>query len=224
MGTTWAEIISNYGLLAIEDIRLEEELRENPAAFLRKMALYMKNAIPRFNQPPGMQDFLKNTAPQYTSYEWTSDGGGTVSTGVTGYELCCATLIAQDKFGNPVTSPLESEYDSATGNVTITGLGAGEIVSIDFYTDGYFENELSAEEKRILGLCLQEVWENRFTGNWLDRTPKVKDKSFEIGNEANQLRANNERLKNIRGNLDMELERYARNLAYRKRFPGGGHR
>jgi len=45
MGTTWAEIISNYGLLAIEDIRLEEELRENPAAFLRKMALYMKNCL-----------------------------------------------------------------------------------------------------------------------------------------------------------------------------------
>lgn len=224
MGTTWVEIISNYGLLAIEDIRLEEELRENPAAFLRKMALYMKSAIPRFNQPPGMQSFLKYTEPKYTSYEWTSDGTNMVSTGVMGYELCCATLIEQDKFGNPCTSPLECEYAPDAGDVTIKGLETGKAVSFDFYTDGCFDNELSGEEKRILGLCLQEAWENRFTGNWLDRTPKAKDKSFEIGNEANQLRANSERLKIIRGNLDTELERYARNLAYRKRFPGGGHR
>lgn len=45
MGTTWSEIICDYGMVLINDIRLTEELANDPALFFRKMALYLKNAI-----------------------------------------------------------------------------------------------------------------------------------------------------------------------------------
>lgn len=46
MGTKWSEIISNHAMLEIDDVRLQEDAANNPAAFLRRMSLYMVNAIP----------------------------------------------------------------------------------------------------------------------------------------------------------------------------------
>lgn len=46
MGTKWSEVISNHAMVAIDDVRLQEEAANDPAAFLRRMSLYMVNAIP----------------------------------------------------------------------------------------------------------------------------------------------------------------------------------
>lgn len=220
--TKWSEIITDYALVEIDDIRLSEELAENPSAFFRKMSLYMKNAIPRFNRPHTMAERLVSVPPHYDSYEWTADGSRLVKTGKTWYELCCACIIGEDQFRNPTVTPIRDiEYVADYGMVRMPWLEPGTKVTIDFYKDGYFREHLTPEEKRILGLCVQLVWEARFSGNWLDRTPKVKDKTFDMGSEANQMRANSDRFRMLENSLNQELNRFEQNLAYRKTFGTG---
>ena len=58
MGTKWSEIISDHAMVIIDDVRLQEEAANDPAAFLRRMSLYVKNAIPLFSQPVQMRVYL----------------------------------------------------------------------------------------------------------------------------------------------------------------------
>lgn len=50
--------------------------QENPARFFRKMALYMKNAIPIFNRPPEIRQWLEldMTLPSWDEASWVSTG------------------------------------------------------------------------------------------------------------------------------------------------------
>ena len=223
MGTMWAEVICDFGMVQINDVRLEEELQNNPALFFRKMALYLKNAIPRFNKPPEEQIRLTGTPPQYDSYSFTTteEGEQTISTDLMGYELCSVQLIQTDAFGNPEATPVAGfQYDAETGVVTVpSGLAVGSVLSIDFYTDGTFDNDLLPEEKEILGICLQMVWENRFSGSWLDRVPKPKGKSFDIPSEAPQTNANTNRMKFLQKQLNSKMRAYSQMIAYQNVVP-----
>ena len=58
MGTKWSEIISNHAMVDIDDVRLQEEAANDPAAFLRRMSLYVANAIPLFSLPVQMRAYL----------------------------------------------------------------------------------------------------------------------------------------------------------------------
>jgi len=227
MGTSWAEVIVDYGLTKINDIRLTEEMEANPALFFRKMSLYMKNAIPRFSRPAEEQEWLRCVEPVYDSFEYQAKGmdGETVETGKLEFEVFGATVIGRDKFENPVAVPLEGcRYDTLTGRVTLpSGIDSYTRISMDFYTDGVFHRELSMEEKNILGMCIQLVWEGRFAGDWLSRVPKVKDKSSDMGSEANRTRADTERLKFLTSELNDTMIRYAQNLAYRNVVPRNQH-
>lgn len=224
MGTAWSEVITEYAMVEINDIRLNDKLVENPALFFREMALYMRNAIPRFNLPQEEQAWLSYTSPKFDSYEYVSDGvGTTVHTGKTGYELFCAEIITTDKFGNPAASAIVgASYDAESGDVTLPdGIANGTPISMDFYADGFFENDLSGEEKRILGLCVQLVWENRFSGEWLNRIGKAKDKTFSTPNENEGTKANTARMLLLSKTLNSEMRRYAQNLKYNSVVPRG---
>ena len=74
MGTKWSEIISNHAMLEIDDVRLQEEAANDPAAFLRRMSLYMVNAIPLFSLPVQMRAYLADglVQPSYGDFYWTS--------------------------------------------------------------------------------------------------------------------------------------------------------
>ena len=93
---------------------------------------------------------------------------------------------------------------------------------MDFYTDGYFKEDLTSEEMNILGLCFQIVWQTRFMNDWLSNVSKVEDKSFYEQNRANKIRADNERLQVLKVNLAEAMRAYERNLAYRNKFPISG--
>ena len=223
METTWSESICDYGMVEINDIRVTEGLANDPALFFRKMALYLKNAIPMFGKPPEEKARLKGTEPKYDAYTCTVETAGeqTIETGKTGYELCSVEVIRLDKFGNPVSAPVEgASYDPETGTVTVPeGQTAGDRLDINFYTDGVFPVELSYSEKQILGLCLQYVWESRFAGDWLNRVPKPKGKSFEVPASAPQTRADTERLTFLKRQIDGKVRSYAQSIAYNNVVP-----
>lgn len=224
MGTPWSSVITENALLIINDLRLNNELAENPALFFRKMAFYMKSAIPRFNRPPEIKAWLTYTEPVYNSMVHTvvdeQPEPIEITTALTGYDLMSAGIMTEDAYGNPVYTPVSGiEYDTETGAITIPAsaespVPAGTVYSFDFYTDGTFDNDLSDEQRRILALCIQYVWETSFVNDWLNRAPRAKDRSFDAGNVSSQVRANTERINAVKRTLDDEMTGYAQTCAY----------
>lgn len=249
--TGWSEIICDYAMLFINDDRMADKLKNNPARFLREMSLFMRSAIPRFNRPPDIIQWMKlGEGPKYDSFLWTvpekpeeetpevallADAGEdspgdeepeeppalpegmiSVPTGMTDYELCSVVMRGEDRYGNVTETPYtKAQYNAETGDVYFPeDVEPGTVFDMDFYTDGYFENELTAEMKRILGLCVQSVWENRFTSAWLPREAKVSDRSFSPPNEANWTRAQEEKRRSLEAALNEELRQYESNCAY----------
>lgn len=220
--TTFSEVITDFAMVQIDDERLQELLAENPARFFRKMSLYMINAIPRFTQPPEARIWLRFTAPTFSDFTYTVTGeeGGSavVDTGVTGYSLVSAVYTTDDGYGGLMDVPVPVLSDNPeTGEVTLEI--SGELppetpIVLDFYTDGVFDRELDYRVKRILGLCVQLEWEMRFVNAFLIQTPKIKDKSFDVGSESNLTRANTERIRMLTDNLNDEMRKLAQDVAY----------
>lgn len=219
MGTPWTEIICNYAMPVMDDVRLTDQMGENPALFFRRMALYMDLAIPMVSRPPELDSYLNYelVKPEYDDYLWTSDGESTVETGKTGYELFSCSIREVDDSGVVTSTPVSNvEYDVETGAVTfLEGTTAGIVYNIDFYTDGSFYYDLTEAQKRILGLAVGVVWDERFSRNWLNITMKVKDSSFDTVNESNYMREVQNRLFMNRHLLNDELRKYEQDVAYK---------
>ena len=64
----------------------------------------------------------------------------------------------------------------------------------------------------ILGMCFQVVWQDRFNTDWLSMVTKIEDKSFYEQNRANKMKADTERLNQLRQKLYGEMRRYEQNL------------
>lgn len=220
--TTFSEVITDFAMVQIDDERLQALLIENPARFFRKMSLYMINAIPRFTHPPEARIWLRFTAPTFddTTYTVTGEENGqaVVESGITGYSIVSAVYTMDDGYGGLMDVPVTVlESDPETGNVTIEipeDLPADTPIVLDFYTDGLFDRELDYRVKRILGLCVQLEWEMRFVNAFLIQTPKIKDKSFDVGSESNLTRANTERIRMLTDNLNDEMRKFAQDVAY----------
>lgn len=224
-GTTFIDIICNHAMVEIDDVRLQKKMAESPARFFRTMAMYMMNAIPRFHKPPEAREWLKFTAPQYEDYQYTisaNDISGETSTiaiptGIKGYEICNAILMQPDGYGGTAIIPVETEYDADTGIATIRGaFTEGQMIDLDFYTDGVFDRTLGYDVMRILGLCVQLVWESRFVNAFLIQQPKIKDRSFDVGSEANHMRASTERLRELTARLNGELNAFEQDMEYNR--------
>ena len=223
--TTFADVICNHAMVEISDIRLQNELAESPARFLRKMSFYVINAVPRFNRPPEAREWLKFTAPSYDDMEYivpTDYDGGTllIPTECTGYSMASVIKIQDDGFGALETIRVdEAEYNPDSGNITIAEgyVASGDHLSIDFYTDGVFDRELGYDMKEILGMLVQYVWEFRFANDFLIQQPKIKDRNFDVGNEANYMRASTERMRMLQERNNQRLKAFEQNMEYRNR-------
>lgn len=223
MGTSWSEIITNYAMTNIDDVRLQEDASNDPAAFFRRMSLYMENAIPLFSMPVQMREYLRDglVAPSYDDMYWDSTVESTaqstvVETGKTGYELFSCAIVEQDVTGGISLTPYSgAAYDKESGRVTFPPQdGAGIRYSLDFYTDGAFGHDLTMEQKRILGLCVANVWDERFFRNWLNDQMKVKDASFDTVNEGTYMREGAAKHEKNRGRLMDELHKYEQDCTH----------
>ena len=69
MATTFSDIISlAMASKIINDIRWEQDFRENAALFLRQKSKALELAIPKFNRPPEIREYLEYTSPSFDSY------------------------------------------------------------------------------------------------------------------------------------------------------------
>lgn len=224
MGTPWTEIICNYAMPVMDDVRLNDQMGENPALFFRRMALYMDLAIPMVSRPPELDSYLNYelVKPEYDDFIWRStseslEGETTVETSVTGYELFSCSLREVDDSGVVTSTPVSGvTYDPETGTVVFPQQeSVGLEYNVDFYTDGSFYYDLTEAQKRILGLAVGVVWDERFSRNWLNITQKIKDSSFDTVNESNYMREVQNRLFMNRHLLNDELRKYEQDVAYK---------
>ena len=224
MGTPWTEIICNYAMPVMDDVRLIDQMGENPALFFRRMALYMDLAIPMVSRPPELDSYLNYelVKPVYDDMIWRStseslEGETTVETTMTGYDLFSCSLREVDESGVVTSTPVSGvTYDPETGTVVFPQQETvGLEYNVDFYTDGSFYYDLTEAQKRILGLAVGVVWDERFSRNWLNLTMKVKDASFDTVNESNYMREVQNRLFMNRHLLNDELRKYEQDVAYK---------
>jgi hypothetical protein len=222
--TTFIDVICNHAMLEIADIRLQTEMGISPAQFFRKMSLYVINAVPRFNRPPEAREWLKFTAPNYDDMEYivpdgiNQDQNVTIQTDKPGYEIVSVVEKAEDGYGAYEYIPIKNaEYATETGVITIPEgtVSSGDTLEIDFYTDGVFDRELGYDMKDILGLLIQYAWEFRFANDFLLQQPKIKDKSFDVGNEANHMRASTERMRMLQERINQRPKSFEQGIAYR---------
>lgn len=219
--TSIAEIIGE-AMIYIDDVRLQEQLAANPALFYRRTSAYVSAAMPLLTSPPELYDHIANeyTEPEYDDFTWVSTEESTteetaVDTGCIGYDLCSVVIRSED--GLTATPYPESEYayDSETGIVTFQSQEQDGIeYEIDFYKDGSV-SDLSLSMKRLFGLAVAIVWDERFYRNWLNIQPKIKDSSFQTVNESTYIDKLTQRMVANRQAFQDELRKYEQVNAYR---------
>lgn len=224
MATTFSDIIT-LALTSkiINDLRWEQDFAENAALFLRQKSKATEMAIPKFNRPPEMREYLTYTAPTFGDYEYTVETGQNgdivIQTGLTGFELCNVGVVSQNQYGDVVYTPITSfSYNAESGDVTVSeAVPAGTKVQIDFYTDGVFDNDLNMEIQEVLCYCLNMVWETGFSGEWLNRTPILQDKTFKrASTESAWTEAQEHKRKAAENALNDRLMKYEQNAQYRQ--------
>ena len=224
MATTFSDIITlALASKVINDLRWEQDFRENAALFLRQKSKALELAIPKFNRPPEIREYLSYTDPSFDSYyeciETEAAGTVTINTALTGYELCNVGILSIDQFNEVAYTPVTTfVYDAETGDVVISGNYAAKTeFQIDMYTDGVFTNDLNMEVQEILCYCLAMVWETGFSGEWLNRTPILQDKTFKrASTESAWTEAQEHKRRAIETALNDRLMKYEQNAQYRQ--------
>ncbi len=229
MATLFSDVLTQYAMQFIDDVRWTEQLTLNPAQFFRAKSQALISAIPRFNRPPNIQQYLKYIEPSYSDTTHTVINTDvfplTVETGNSGYELCSVGYVLTDSVGGATyTSITDFTYDSETGNVVVNEqLQEGTVIDFDFYTDGYFENDLDDTQKRLLGLCVAYDWYYRFENAFLNVLNPITDKTFSPRSAtAEDKRANTARYTEISRQLSSELIAYEQRLYAMKYIPKTG--
>ncbi len=218
--TALAEIISQ-AMIYIDDVRLQEQLDSNPALFFRRMSAYVSASMPLLSSPPELLEHIQSnyTEAQYDDFTWVSTDESVISdvnevdTGCIGYDICSVVMYSEDgMYVNPYT---DFTYDKETGIVTfgIQELSGAEY-EIDFYKDGEVA-DLTLSMKRLFGLAIAIVWDERLNNNWLSVTPKLKDSSFQTVNESNYIDKMSLRMTANRQRFQDELRKYEQNNAYK---------
>lgn len=221
MGTGFSEIIQG-AMYFMNDVRWQEQLAADPAQFFRAKSAFVVSAIPRFNCPPNMQEYLlyKPCMTDDTSYtaEEDKESGFVIETGKIGFQLCSAAMENTESNGSVFLSPIDCSYDDETGDVTINAdVRAGQSLVLDFYTDGVFDNELDDEQKRILSLAVACDWYFQFANDYLGIANLVTDKSFSIKSPSEHIKVNTDRMRYLREQLRSELHAYEQRL-YKVQF------
>lgn len=237
MATPILKVITQYCALYVDDIRERQRAETNMPLYARKMWGYLQAAIPFFTIPSSMLEYLvgtyenpKITAPTYGSLIYKTEEDLTQDfeyqpDNSKGYELFNCQIQELDDFDNVILYPTNvATYDSENGTITFHAtpkqpIPKGTVFNMDFYTDGYFEENLSGDIMRILGKCFEVVWQTRFNNDWLSIVPKVEDKSFYEQNRANKIKSDNERLTQYESSLASAMRRYEQKLVTKKVIP-----
>lgn len=218
--TQIADIIQK-AMVVIDDVRLTQQLAQNPALFYRRMSGYVDLAVPMLSSPPELYTYVTGelVEPQFADAVWVSTEESTEEetiyvTDFTGYDICCVSVRSAD--GKQLTPYTEAAYDEQTGTITFPQqTEEGIVYDIDFYKDGSVA-ELTPQMLRLFALAVAVMWNERLDNNWLNIQPKIKDSSFETINESNYIDKMTYRAKEKRLEFTDELKKFEQTAMYQK--------
>lgn len=218
--TQIADIIQK-AMVIIDDVRLTQQLAQNPALFYRRMSGYVDLAVPMLSSPPELYTYITGNLvePQFADTVWVStqestEGETIYVTDYTGYDICSVSVYGAD--GKQITPYREATYDEQTGAITFPQqTEAGIVYDIDFYKDGSVA-ELTPQMLRLFALAVAVMWNERLDNNWLNIQPKIKDSSFETINESNYIDKMTYRSKEKRLEFTDELKKFEQTAMYQK--------
>lgn len=236
--TPLLKILTEYCSIYVDDVRLQELSNTNPPLYARQMSQYFIPSINLFTIPSEINEYLlgnkqypKFFEPIYDNKRYTTKGKKSSTFNIKlgddfiGYDLFSAKILSLT--GNNIVSIPTNicRYDAENGIVEVSASEESPIednttFDFDFYTDGFFEEDLSPQIMNILGLCFQVVWQDRFNTDWLSNVAKVEDKSFAEQNRANKMNADTARLNQLRQKLASEMRRFEQNQYYSKTVTG----
>lgn len=226
MSTLFSDVLTQYAMQFIDDVRWQEQLATNPAQFFRAKSQALIASIPRFNRPPTIQSYFKYTLPVYDDFSYTVQDGDTfplnVETDKKQYDLCSVGIVTvYDDGGAEYTSLNNVNYDKVSGVVTINDeQEVGTVIEFDFYTDGIFLNTLDPTQQRILGLCVAYDWYYRMENAYLNVLNPITDKTFSPrSSTAEDKRTNTARFIELGKQLSGELMAYEQRLYALKYIP-----
>lgn len=231
MSTLFSDVLTQYAMQFIDDVRWSEQLATNPAQFFRAKSQALVLAVPRFNRPPTMQSYLTYTLPVYDDYTYTIQESDTfpltLETTFNGHQLCSVGTVETDATGGVTYTPYtDFTYDDVNGNVVLnTEIPAGTEVDVDLYTDGFFDNDLDPTQQRILGLCVAYDWYFRMANSYLNVINPITDKTFSPRSATSEdKRANTARFTELGRQISSELMAYEQRLYALKYIPRDGWR
>lgn len=218
--TQISEIIQK-AMVIIDDVRLTQQLAQNPAQFYRRMCEYVELALPMLSSPPELYRYITDNYEQseFADSLWVSTAESltqetVIETGKTGYDLCCVSVFSTD--GKSVAPYNGAEYDAETGTVTFPIQSEESITyDMDFYKDGSVA-ELTPQMMRLFALAVAVMWNERLDNNWLNIQPKIQDSSFKTINESNYIDKMTARSKEKRLEFTDELKKFEQTIAYEK--------
>lgn len=226
MGTLFSDVLTQYAMQFIDDVRWQEQLALNPAQFFRAKSQGLIASVPRFNRPPTMQKYLSYAPPTYDAYSYTIGYDDSfplnLTTEMTEYQLVSVGTVEVGETGGVTYTPYSDfSYDAETGEITLNAeIPSGTQVDIDFYTDGVFDKDLDETQKRILGLCVAYDWYYRMANAFLNVLNPITDKTFSPRSAtAEDKRANTSRYAEINRQLSSELMAYEQRLYALKYIP-----
>ena len=227
MGVTYFADVYPYGLNEIDDVRLDNLKSNDPALYLRRLWDYLKNAIPRFTSPKGIQAKVSNyTEPKFSDYTFYGDQQTTVFSVDADMEYVCVMMgnnnmpIATIVVDGDTTTVNGVTYDKINGTLTFEVAPQFEFY-VDLYKDGYFNEELNEQEMSILGVAFRLVWFSKLANTFLRTTPKIKDKNFNMDSSWGVEQADTARVRALKVELVDAMADYEQDLAYKAVVPTG---
>lgn len=218
MATSWSDIIT-AAMQIINDDRWQEQLASDPAQFYRAKSEMVRMALPLLKRPPQLLSYLQlgMSDPDYADMEWTSTEASLtqeteIQTDFYGYDLM--SCVVRVNGGMDILPYPAATYAPDTGIITFPEQAeVGVDYEIDFYSDGTFP-DLTPSQIRLFALAVAVVWDENFSRDYLDLTPKIHDTSFSTINEANYIDKSTGRLHSNRQSFNDELRDYEQLCAY----------
>ena len=221
MAQTQISEIINDAMVIIDDVRLSQQLSENPALFYRRMNEYVGLSVPLMSSPPELYTYVSSgySMSLFADSMWLSTPESTTQaaeydTGYKNFDLCSVSLMSADmKHSTPYSG---AAYDPETGIVTFPiQPSEGLTYEIDFYKDGSF-SDMSPQIKRLFALAVALMWNERLNNEWLSIHPKIKDSAFDTVNESNWIDKMTFRSKELRREFSDEIKKYEQMVAYER--------
>lgn len=224
MSTSFIQIYTQ-SINKIEDPRLTKKFQESIIDFCGIMYNFLMDAIPNFTTPSFVVGKLENiTQPILQNNSYTCDGEK--KDFILPYEIKNDGIFEVDVNGN---NKIGYTINYETNSIILDIIPEkNSILTVKYYEDGFFNENLNEEEIGILSDILIYCWATKEENYLLDIRRLLQDTDFKLHNAAQSISSKIGWINNLRETWQKRMNNYAWNQRYDnlfvKQFWKGGRR